>query len=249
MLKVLLFVVCAAISNPKDYEARLAKVRSDYDLEAAQALVSELRPLMPSGPSLEERYLFGRALLYAAELERMEFEETRDQVERSRKREMGRSIDALADEGLAQATAMGETSESYRLRSDFIALKIRTKYQGSKYHEEMEEAAAKALELDPKNANAYVSVCRPFLFAKPNQGGDVQKALDLLSKAVSLDPNLEIAQFFLAIAYQKMGDQAKADQILKDILARNPKCKLAMETFEKAQQAVEDEDGKGGNGE
>ena len=242
MLNWILMICLATIPNAKDFEVRLEEARRDYDQAAANAVVTELQSLVAAAPSPEDRFLLARALLLAGELERLRFEETRAQTDRGKRREIGKRIDELADGVIAHAAALGETSEAYRLRSDALALKIRTKYQGSKYHTEMEECAAKALELDPKNARAYVSVCRPYLFAKPNQGGDLDKAFDLLTQAVALDPEIETAQFFLAIAYEKKGDSAESERVLKAILDKNPNCKLAIETFRKAEEAVEQEE-------
>ena len=208
----------------------------EYNLEAAEKLVSELRDNFPAEPTEADHSLIARGLLLVAELHRIRFEDIYEQATRAARRKLGQKIDAAAEEGLKHTEAMGETSEAYRLRSDLYGLMIRTKYQGTKFLNEMEEYAAKAVELDPKNARAYVSVAKPYLFAKENQGGDLAKAFELLQKAVELDPKLVVARLFLAVAYDKKGDTAHAEEMLKRILDENPYCKPALKALEGAKK-------------
>ncbi len=241
-----IIAICVLLAaEAGDLEARLTAAARAYDMAAAQALVEEARKEVARDPSASNRLLLGRALLLVAELARIDFEELSDDAGRSERRALANRIDAAAREGMQVADALGEISEAHRLRADFYGVMIRTKYQGKKYRNRMESNAARAMELDPKNANAYVSVARPFLFATPRQGGDLDKAFALLSKAVELDPDLEAARMLLAVAYEKRGEMEKADAEWEKILAANPKAIRSRKTLEiagKVWSEIEDND-------
>lgn len=240
MLAVLMLLLGAP---PADAGARLEAARRNYDIAAAQSLVSEIRGCLSNAPDPAERLLFAQSLLLVAELLRVQYEEAQNEEDQTPQRGLGEAIDSAAREGIEQADTLGETSEAYRIRADCYALMIRTKYQGKKYRAKMEKAAARAIELDPKNPRAYVSVARPYLFAGPTQGGDVKKAFELLSKAVELDPTLAAARQLRAVAYEKLGDKAKADAEWEKLLTENPKCIRSRKTMEVAGKVWSEEDG------
>lgn len=229
----MLIAFCVLLAaEASDLESRLAAAAHDYDIAAAQVLLEEARKEVAQDPSTANRLLLARALLLVAELVRIDFEDLGDDAGRSERRALANRIDAAAREGIQVADALGEISEAYRLRADFYGVMIRTKYQGKKYRNRMESNAARAMELDPKNACAYVSVARPFLFATPRQGGDLDKAFALLSKAVELEPKLESARMLLAVAYEKRGEIEKAEAEWQKILTANPKAIRSRQTLE-----------------
>ena len=230
-------LLCTA---PANTEARLAEVRRQYDTVAAKALVTELRDALPEVATPAEHLRFARSLILLAELHRIDFEQLSDETDRAARRDMAKEIDAAAREGIEHAEALGEVSESYRLRCDFIALMTRTKFQGKKNLKKIVKASERALALDPANPHAYVSVAKPDLF---KGGGDLQKAHKLIEKALELDPSLETAKLLHAIALEKLGEKDRAEAAWKKILADNPHCAAARETMEKAGKTWEDVDG------
>jgi tetratricopeptide (TPR) repeat protein len=184
--------------------------------------------------------------LLTAELCRTDFEVLNEEGgEKDQRRALGDKIDALAKEGMEAAAALGETSEAYRIRSDFYALMIRSKFQGKKYRNKLETSSAKALELDPKNPYAYVSVSRPYLFAGPHQGGDLKKAMELLNKAIDLKPDYEAALQLRAVGYEKLGEKVKSDEEWKKILEKNPNAVRSRKTLEIAGKVWTEEDATG----
>jgi len=52
-------------------------------------------------------------------------------------------------------------------------------------------------------------------------GGDVSKAIDSLEKSKSLDPQQEETYVWLAKAYKKHGDKAKAQDAIQHALSLN----------------------------
>jgi len=234
----LLLVVGMAVAS-QEFEERIKNARLEYDLDGAREIVTEIGEVIPLDAGEEEQYMAARAILLLTELKRFDFEERYEELSRQERREIGREIDDIAKDGMDRIARMAESSERYRLEADFIALQIRSKYHATKFRKRMTEAADRALEMDPDNAHAYVSVCRPYLFAKPKQGGDVGKALELLNKAVDLDPTLEMASVFLAIAYDKMGEADRAEEILKQVVEYNPHSKIATERLDRIREGLE----------
>jgi len=238
-MKSLLVFVLIGFGGIQEIEERMSKARREYDMEAAKAVVREAREEIPEDAPPAEQYVAARALLLLTELHRFEFEERYEEMSRKDRRELGKEIDEIAEEGIERAEKMGETSERYRLEADFYALKIRSKYHATKFRKEMTDAADLALEMDPTNPHAYVTVSKPYLFAKPRQGGDVDKAFELLSKALELDPSLEMAKVFLAVAYDKKGDSEKAEEVLKEVVDANPHSKMATTRLDSIRDGLE----------
>ncbi len=231
MLVSLILAVATALSQSappalEDFAARLDFAREHYDLEAADAVRAGAARLVESKPDPATKLLAIEAALLSAELRRIDWERLPESNVADR-RPLGTAIDEAAEEGLALLEPLGPTSETYRLKADLLAVMIRSDYRAKKYRKDMEAAAAKAVELDQANAKAYVSQAKPFIFAKPNEGGDPMRAVDLLTKALELDPTLETARCLRGLAYKEAGqpDAARADWALA--LKRNPDCRPA----------------------
>ena len=119
--------------------------------------------------------------LLVAELERIDFEELATSQKKQR-REIGESIDAAADAGLETLDSLPETSCRQRMRADLLATKIRSDFRAKKHIDEMKAAATRALELDPGNARAMVTLAKPFLFADDRHGRDLDEAVRMLER-------------------------------------------------------------------
>lgn len=238
------FAVCLIVcGGMEEWRGRMETAQKSYDIGAAEAVMGEIRTALGTDANPELRLLFARSLLLTAELCRTDFEVLSENgVDKDKRRALGDKIDALAKEGMDAAAALGEVSEHYRIRSDFYGLMIRSKYQGKKYRNKLESSSAKALELDPKNPYAYVSVSRPYLFAGPHQGGDLKKAMELLNKAIELKPDYEAALQLRAVGYEKLGEKAKSDEEWGKILAKHPEASRARKTLEIAGKVWTEED-------
>lgn len=73
---------------------------------------------------------------------------------------------------------------------------------------------AKALNLQPKNSELYLTLADAYLAQGQNQ-----EAVVLYQKALSLKPDLLSAQFHLGLAWQKLGQEEKARQAFIDALS------------------------------
>jgi hypothetical protein len=200
-----------------------------YDLEAARTLLAEVRslPHESRGGAIQH----ARAALLVAELERIRFEQT---SERGRRSELGKAIDAAAEEGLKALASIPKGTEEFRMEADLLATMIRSDFRAKKYLDRMKAATAKALELDPDNARALVTEAKPLIFAAPDQGRDLEAARRLLDRALALEPGLESALLLRAVSWDLDGLPAKAIADCKAALARNPICAPARERVDAA---------------
>lgn len=204
--------------------ARLAEVESHYDIARAQEFVEQVR----DEPGHDA--LLAEALLVLAELHRIEFEAL-DESQRAERRTLGNQIDDLADEALELIDGATESSHALRLEADLLAVKIRSNYQAKKYRKQMERAAARAIELDPGNAAAYVSAAKPYLFADEDHRGDIDYAIELLETALALAPEFEKAHLLLAHAMEQQGEVDRARQRYETALETNPDCRPARDAL------------------
>jgi tetratricopeptide (TPR) repeat protein len=87
----------------------------------------------------------------------------------------------------------------------------------------IKESFQKALELDPGHRRAMGGLGAWYLEAPAIAGGDIDKSIFYLSKALSLDPNYTLNYVYLARAYIKKKDYSAARDALRKCLAvKNP---------------------------
>lgn len=219
-------LACLAAAPSGAWANRLADVEARYDLAETESLVEELRAERGVELTLAE------ALLNLAELHRIAFEAL-DESDRSERRAIGDQIDAAAEEGLGLLAELPESSHQQRLMADLFSVKIRSKYRAKRFRDDMERAAARAIELDPDNAAAYVSASKTYLFADEDHRGDLDRAIELLEAALKRDPDLEKAHLLLAYAWEQQGDADRAMKRLETILEKNPECRPARDALER----------------
>lgn len=211
-----------------ELQQRLVRVEKSYDLERAKELVQDLKAYVEHDSSVPARLALGRAALYVAELMRWDYEEGEDTMDPRDRRLLGREIDDFAQIGHDALDGVPDAlSEKWRIKADLWATMIRSNYKGNKYGDNMDRATERAMELDPNNPNALVTAAKKPLFAEPQHGGDVPHALDLLSRAIEIDPNHERALAFRGVAYEKLGNMPKAIADWKRALEISPNNRLA----------------------
>ena len=159
----------------------LSDARRSYDLQAAIELRAVLRETVQTSPSPGLVRLLADVCLLEAELHRIEFESL-PEMQRRERREIGARIDEAAEEGLATLAALDPDSDSLRLRADLLGTLIRSKFRGKKYRRKMESAAQAALELDPRNALALVSLAKPHVFHPNRTDDDLMLGLEFLDR-------------------------------------------------------------------
>ena len=227
---VIIAATVAAAGEPRDLpslERALDDAIRIYDPAAATTVLSEVRVARASGDAPRLAALHARAALAVAELLRVELEGLAP-GEAEQRRILGQRIDAAAEDGLAVLAGLPEASELQRTRADLIATMIRSDFRAKKHEQAFRAAVERSLELDQRNARAWVSSAKPYLFAEPGQGGDVTEALRRLDRALELDPLLESARLLRAVAHDKAGDPEAAERDWQAALRANPQCRPAL---------------------
>jgi tetratricopeptide (TPR) repeat protein len=208
----------------------VARAERRWDGDAAVAALTNARALARSAPGPAAAALQIRAGLLAAELLRVRFEQAATDGTASRET-LGQQIDAFAEEALALVDGQPATSERYRLEADLLATMIRSDFRAKKYEARFNAAVARARELDPRNPRALVAAAKPFLFAPPGRGRDPAKGIELLDRALGLDPRLESALLLRALGREQLGDRAGAEADWRTALELNPDCAPARQSL------------------
>lgn len=227
-----LLLVAGAEAGPLNvFEARLEGAARRYAAEEARRLADEVAAHHAEARSREVDGLLARALLLVADLHRMEYE-LLPETDGPGRRALGAIIDDAATRALDILKVMDNIAETWRMRADLYGAMIRSDYRATRFRKRMDEAIAKALELDPENPRARVSAARPLIFAGPEHGQDLHAALEQLDRALALEPGLEAARMLRAVALEKLGriDEAKAQW--QALLEVNPDCVPAKRRLE-----------------
>jgi tetratricopeptide (TPR) repeat protein len=128
-----------------------------------------------------------------------------------------------AEAGMAaaeKAVALNpQSSDAHQLLGDLLAQLVPHVFGGGmKYGKRSTDEMDKALELDPKNVNAYVSRAISYYYSPETFGGSKEKAFELLNKAVAIDTKADSPHLWLAMFYL---DTNRRDDALREInLAR-----------------------------
>ena len=125
-----------------------------------------------------------------------------------------------ATDGIAaaeKATALNpKSSEAHRLVGDLLGRLIPHVFGGGmRYGKRAADEMDKAIELDPKNANAYVSRAISYYYTPEAFGGSKDKALELLRKAIEINSPADTPHIWLAMFFLEAQQKEKA---LREIL-------------------------------
>ncbi|MEE8166969.1 MAG: hypothetical protein V3T64_15485 [Myxococcota bacterium] len=225
-------LVGIATTSTDDLAQSLSEARRTYDLDAAVELRVVVGESLQTSPSPKLVRLLADVCLLEAELRRIEFESLHE-AQRAERRELGALIDEAAGEGLARLAALTELdSDGLRLQADLLGTLIRSKFRGRKYRRDMESAAQRALDLDPRNALALVSLAKPYVFHPGRSEDDLRIGLEFLDRALVIDSGLESALLLRGRAFAEIG---KVDEAIADwqrALDRNPDCEPARSLLE-----------------
>lgn len=105
---------------------------------------------------------------------------------------------------------------------------------GMKYGQRSTDEAEKAIELDPKNGDAYVTRAISYLYTPEAFGGNKQKAFEFFSKAKELDPQADSPHIWLALFHLEAGKMDDALREINEARRLNPGRKFAEYVFEQA---------------
>jgi tetratricopeptide (TPR) repeat protein len=128
-----------------------------------------------------------------------------------------------AEEGVAAAEkAVGlnpNSSAAYQLLGDLLNQLIPHVFGGGmRYGKRATDAMDRAIELDPKNVDAYVSRAIGYYYTPDSFGGSKAKAFEMLKKAAEIDPREDSPHIWLAMFHL---DADRREEALAEIeLAR-----------------------------
>jgi tetratricopeptide (TPR) repeat protein len=107
------------------------------------------------------------------------------------------------------------SSQAHQLLADLLGqLAPNVTGGGMKYGQRSTDEADKAIELDQKNGDAYVTRAISYLYTPEAFGGNKQKALEFFSKAKELDAQADSPHIWLALFHLEAG---KIDDALREI--------------------------------
>ncbi len=214
----------------EDLAADYREARKNFDPAAAEALLLEFEAYLGQDDSAEAKMEFVRTALLVAELNRLDYEEKG--LTPLEKRRLGKKIDDAAQTAHKLLETMEDSSEKYRMAADLWGARIRSNFQGKKFGKKMEEASDKALELGEDNPYAHVTASKRPLFAPEKRGGDIDKALKHLNKALELRPGCESALILRGILHERNDNLQLARKDWQQVLDANPKCRPAKAKLE-----------------
>lgn len=125
------------------------------------------------------------------------------------------------------------SSHAHQLLADLLGqLAPNVTGGGMKYGQRSVNEADKAIELDPKNAEAYVTRAISYLYTPEAFGGNKQKALEFFSKAKELDSQADSPRIWLALFYIEAGKLDDARREINEARRLNPERKFAQFVYE-----------------
>jgi len=202
----------AADDSPK---AAVEAARRTHDKKQLQAVKTQLEQNIAQNPNDAGSYL---------DLARVHEYLLDDYEMRKDKKAAGEAVDKAIEAAQRSIHLNDKSADAHSLLADLYGRKISlgsAMFLGPKFGPKVKEENAKAMALDDKNPRVWASLGRQCLMAPKMSGGDVSKAIDSLEKSKSLDPQQEETYVWLAKAYRKHGDKAKAQDAIQHALSLN----------------------------
>lgn len=159
-------------------------------------------------------------------------------AESSNNREM---VKTAAEAGVAAAESAVKlnpnSSQAHQLLADLLGqLAPHVTGGGMKYGQRSSNEADKAIELDPENADAYVTRGISYLYTPEAFGGNKQKALEFFSKAKALAPQADSPRIWLSLFHLEIGKLDDALREINEARRLNPGRKFSEFVFEQVSQ-------------
>jgi tetratricopeptide (TPR) repeat protein len=212
-------LLCAADNLPKP--ADLVNARDAQDSNRLESIIKQLQP----ADTPDRQYRLALAYSYAAEVAM----ELRDK----------HKSESLAQAGLGIAkraeAANGNNAQYHMLVGQLCGQVIPANpIMGTlKYGQCARDEIDKAIQLDPKLAEAYVTRGVGNYYLPQQMGGGPELAIKDFDKAISLDSNLADAYLWKGIALRKMNKNAEAREAFQRALQLDPNRVWAKEQLAK----------------
>jgi Tfp pilus assembly protein PilF len=192
----------------------LEKARDRQDRPALEKSVADLaRAAQQASNDADAQYRFALGSSYLAEVAL----EVRDKAQAQRVAETGAQA---AERAIALRK---DVAEYYRVLGTLCGQVIPANVLGGlSYGKRARDAIAKALELDPKSAKAYLARGVGNYYLPPALGGGAELAIRDFERAVELDPKSGDAYLWLGLSLRKANRNADARKAFTHSLDLNP---------------------------
>ncbi|HWZ98092.1 MAG TPA: tetratricopeptide repeat protein [Candidatus Dormibacteraeota bacterium] len=143
---------------------------------------------------------------------------------RKDKKQAAAATDRGIDTALHSLQMNEKSADTHALLADLYAHRVGYggMFAGPKYGPKINDEVVKGIALDDKNPRVLASQGRRFLMAPKMFGGDVTKAIETFQKSLELDGSQAETWSWLARAYKKQGDSAKANQAMQKAMQLEP---------------------------
>jgi cytochrome c-type biogenesis protein CcmH/NrfG len=144
---------------------------------------------------------------------------------RKDKKATGVAVDQAIDAVQRSIQLNDKSADAHSLLADLYGRKIslgNPMFAGPRFGPKVNAENVKAMALDDKNPRVWASFGHQYLMTPKMFGGDVAKAVESLQKSLAIDPSQDQTWVWLARAYKKQGDKAKAQDAIRHALTLNP---------------------------
>jgi tetratricopeptide (TPR) repeat protein len=203
----------------------LQTARDRQDRAALDKMVAELRTAADKQPNdAKAQYQLALANSFAAEVAI----ETRDKAK-------GRELAEAGIKAAEKAVSLsGNTSEYHRILGTLCGQMVSSNgLAGLRYGKCAMASVNKAIELDPKSADAYLSHGVGNYYLPPALGGGMELAVKDFEKAIELNPKSADAYLWLGLALRKENRPADARKAFTKSLELNPNRLWAKQQLDK----------------
>jgi tetratricopeptide (TPR) repeat protein len=211
-----------AQANDDPLVSAIEIARRARDPSQLQSLSSQLEQRIKQNPSdFEALYQLPRVQAYLADAYHMNKD----------KKSASAAIDKAIDAAQRSIQLNEKSAPAHSLLADLYGRKISFggMFAGARLGPKITEENKRALALDDKDARVWASLGRQYLMAPKMFGGDVNKSIQTFQKSLSLDPQQDETYVWLAKAYEKLGDTAKAREAVQRALRLNPQNPMAQD--------------------
>jgi cytochrome c-type biogenesis protein CcmH/NrfG len=217
--------VPASVSAADDpLGAAVEAARKTHDEKQLQSVKTQLEQKIVQNPNDAGAYLYlARIQEYLLDVYEM----------RKDKRTAGEAVDKAIDAARRSIQLNDQSADAHSLLADLYGRKIslsNAMFAGPKFGPKIKEENAKAMALDDKNPRVWASLGRQYLMSPKMFGGDAAKAIESFQKSLALDSSQDETWVWLAKAFQKQGNNAKARDAAEHALRLNPRSRFAKDT-------------------